>query len=568
MKAFLQRFSKEQWGLAGILALVALLLGLMLNPFLTVVNHDSAIFCILAQSLLKGHYLLVSEPNPQPYFTFPPFLAVQLAALMLLFQNFDPQGMQSIFKGYISLLFLLSLPVFFVWVKGLLGSRTALILTLLVGLNPIIFKYTSDILSDTPFWALAMGAIYTVWRFQQASAQKQTLPYQQILAIRWFGAALVLIILCALTRQIGMALVLAFLIVLVQRKQWKCLVAAILAFVVTVGGWQSYEHFYRSAHRSDIGSLNQQGVQEVLDRSPIKLEYVKHFLIDKPVHLDENRSQANPFILAQNVLQRVDAYTEVTLNQLMPELKLRLGGPTSPKINVAHLLPFKCLVWVLFGLGLVALYRAFPFAALYLGLSMGVLLVYPYISQRFLLPLYPLILLCLAWGLRSSLTALSQKRPSVSKAQPVLVVILTVLALTASLIETLHWVSAGYRLKVANQGPSLRTGNRAYYHTLLWLKTHTPADSLIISRKPPVTYFYSGRKSTAYPFTANHAQLFAYIQEKKARYGRQFPHIYIFEDTAFVESQRLLKPTVEEYQSRLQLVYTEPKSQSRVWLLK
>ncbi|WP_303673513.1 hypothetical protein [Vampirovibrio chlorellavorus] len=562
MKALLRRFSPEQWLLAGVLALVVLLLGLMLNPYLTVVNHDSAIFCILAQSLLKGHYLLVSEPNPQPYFTFPPFLAVQLAALMLLFQNFDTQAMQPVFKGYISLLFLLSLPLFFVWGKGLLGSRIALILTLLVGVNPIVFKYTSDILSDTPFWALSMGAIYAVWRFQQASIR------QKAQAISWFWAAVMLIILCALTRQIGLALVLAFLMVLAQRKQWQCLLVAVVAFLITVGGWQSYEHFYRSAHRSDISSLNQQGVQEVLDRSPIKLEYVKHFLIDKPVHLDENRSQANPRILAQNVLQRVEAYTQVTLDQLIPALKLRLGGPDSPKINVAHLLPLKLLVWVLFGVGLVALYRAFPFAALYLGFSMGVLLVYPYISQRFLLPLYPLILLCLAWGLKQGLAALSQKRSAFRQWQPVLVAVLTVLALTASLIQTLHWVSAGYRLKVAHQGPSLRTGNRAYYQTLLWIRDHTPADSLIISRKPPVTYFYSGRKSTAYPFTANHAQLFAYIEEKKTRYGRQFPQVYVFEDTAFVESQRLLTPALAQYQSRLQLVYTEPTSQSRVWLLK
>jgi 4-amino-4-deoxy-L-arabinose transferase-like glycosyltransferase len=568
MKALLQRFSSGQWQLAGILAVVALLLGLMLNPYLTVVNHDSAIFCILAQSLLKGHYLLVSEPNPQPYFTFPPFLAVQLAALMLLFQNFDPQAMQLVFKGYISLLFLLSLPLFFGWVKSLLSTRTALILTLLVGLNPIVFKYTSDILSDTPFWALSMGAIYAVWRFQESTNQHQSSPGAESSALRWFSAALVLVILCALTRQIGMALVLAFLMTLAQRRQWKCLVAALVAILVTVGGWQSYEHFYRSAHRSDISSLNQQGVQEVLDRSPIKLEYVKHFLIDKPVHLDENRSQANPMILAENLVQRVDAYTQVTLDQLIPALKVRLGGSTSPKINLAHLLPLKVIVWILFGVGLVLLYRAFPFAALYLALSMAVLLVYPYISQRFLLPLYPLILLCLSWGLRQGLAVLSQKRPAFRQWQPVLVIVLTVLALIASLIETLHWVNAGYRLKVANQGPSLRTGNRAYYRTLLWLKVHTPPDSLIISRKSPVTYFYSGRKSTAYPFTADQAQLFAYIQEKKARYGRQFPHVYVFEDTAFVESQRLLTPALEKYQDRLQLVYTEPTTQSRVWLLK
>jgi hypothetical protein len=545
--------------IAALLLVVALLLGLMLNPFLTVVNHDSAIFCILAQSLLKGHYLLVSEPNPQPYFTFPPFLAVQLAGLMLLFQNFDTQAMQSVFKGYIDLLFLLSLPLFYVWVRQLLGTRTAMVLTALVGVNPIIFKYSSDILSDTPFWAFSMAALFAVWQFQKGldfTGKKSSL---------WFLAAVVLIILCALTRQIGMALVLSFLIALVLKRQWKLAFVALTAFVLAVGGWQSYEHFYRSAHRSDISSLNQQGVQEVLDKSPIKLEYVKHFLVDKPVNLDENRSQANPLILAQNALERVDAYTKVTLNQLIPELNVKLSGH---KTNLAHWIGLKLIVWTLFALGLVALLRAFPFGGLYLSLSMGVLLVYPYISQRFLLPLYPLILVCVAWGALQIGQSLLRKNQRWAKPLAGLAIVLVGLSLIASLIETIHWVNAGYQLKVANVGPSLRKGNRAYYETLLWLKAHTPEDSLIIARKPPVVYFYSGRKSTAFPFTERTDKLFAYVHDKQSRYGKTFRHIYIFEDTAFPESEHFLKPVVEQYRDRLTLVYTEPTTQSRVWLLK
>lgn len=550
---------KELGYLVALLLLVGLLLGLMLNPFLTVVNHDSAIFCILAQSLLKGHYLLVSEPNPQPYFTFPPFLSVQLAGLMLLFQNVDPQAMQAVFKGYIDILFLLSLPLFYFWVRSLLGSRTAMVLTLLVGVNPIIFKYTTDILSDTPFWAFSMAAIFSVWQLQkgQDCSGKRSK--------RWFILSVALIILCALTRQIGMALVLAFLIALLLRRQWRPFLVALTAFALAVGGWQSYEHFYRSAHRSDISSLNQQGVQEVLDQSPIKLEYVKHFLVDKPVNLDENRSQANPVILAQNALERVDAYTKVTLNQLVPELKVKQDGR---KVNLAHWVGLKVIVWVLFALGLFSLWRVFPFGGLYLSLYLGVLLVYPYISQRFLLPVYPLMLLCLAWGALLVGQAVLRKSPIRQPLLTGLGVILVGLALTASLIETIHWVHAGYQLKVAHVGPSLRKGNRAYYETLLWMKANTPENSLIIARKPPVVYFYSGRKSTAFPFTRHTDKLFAYVEEKQKRYGKLYPHLYIFEDTAFPESERFLKPVAEQYRQRLTLVYTEPNTQSRVWLLK
>ncbi len=547
----------------GLLLMVGVLLGLMLNRFLTVVNHDSAIFCILAQSLLKGHYLLVSEPNPQPYFTFPPFLAVQLAGLMLLFQNVDAEAMQPVFKGYIDLLFLISLPVVYAWIRQMLGQKPAMALTALVAVNPIIFKYSSDVLSDTPFWVGAMGAIYAAWRFQNTLVSPES-PTNRKRALGWYALSLTLIILCALTRQIGLALVVSFLAVLALRKQWRHFLVAGLLFCLTVEGWQSYEHFYRIGHRSDISSLNQQGVQEVLDHSPIKLEYVKHFLIDRPVNLDENRRQTSPAILFENMVNRVGAYTDVSLDQLLPKLMVKWSGH---KVNLAHWVGFRVLFWMLFGLGLVALFRAFPFGGLYVSVYMGVLLVYPYISQRFLLPVYPLILVCAAWGVIQAQQTLLNQKPHWGKGLVWMTGILYLLALAAELPPTIHWVSAGYQLKVANIGPSLRKGNRAYYETLLWLKGNTPANSLIIARKPPVAYFYSGRKSTAFPFTAQSDKLFAYILDKKKRYAAQYPYVYIFEDTVFPESAHFLKPVVESYPNQLTLVYTEPVTQSRVWRL-
>lgn len=558
-QGFFQTYKADVMVVIGIVVMAGVLMGLMLNPFLTVVNHDSAIFCILAQSILKGNYLLVSEPNPQPYFTFPPLLSLQLAGLMALFGNTDPQSMQWVFKGYIDLLFLASLPLFYVWVRQMLFRRDAMLLTPLVGLNPIIFKYSSDILSDTPYWAFSILALFAAWQFQKSNESKDRK------LLRWFLLTVLMIILCALTRQIGMALVVSFLGVLAFRKQWKLLLTAAVLFIITVGGWQSYEHFYRSSHRSDISSLNQQGVQQVLDKSPIKLEYVKHFLIDRPVDLDQNRLQTSPTVLLQNAADRVRAYTEMSLDQLLPYVKVKWDGE---KVNLTHFVGFMLLFGLLFLVGLWRLFRLFSFGGLYLSVYMGVLMVYPYISPRFLLPVFPVILVCTYLGLLTVRDWAVAKQPSLQAPARLVVPIFLLLALAGHLPTTIRWVNAGYQLKAANQGPSLRRGNKAYYETLLWLKRNTPENSLIISRKPPVTYFYSGRRSTAFPFTAHEDKLFAYIQEKRQRYGQEFPYIYIFEDHVFGSSTRYLQPTVEKYRSHLQLVYTEPTTQSRVWLLK
>lgn len=558
--SFWRQYKTDVLFVTGVVLVAGILMGLMLNPFLTVVNHDSAIFCILAQSILKGNYLLTSEPNPQPYFTFPPLLALQLAGLMQLFGNEDLQAMQWVFKGYIDLLFLASLPLFYAWVRQMMSRRDAMILTPLVAVNPIIFKYSSDILSDTPYWAFSMLAIYAAWCFWK---NQEPQPSGAGKPMGWFFLTVLMIILCALTRQIGVALVVAFLATLSFKRQWKLLIAAALLFILTVGGWQSYEHFYRLQHRSDISSLNQQGVQEVLDKSPIKLEYVKHFLVDRPVDLDQNRMQTTPAILLQNIVDRIEAYTKLSLDHLLPGFKAK-----GHKVNLTHLWPLMALFWLLFFTGFWNLLRRFPFGGLYICVYMGVLLVYPYISQRFLLPVFPIILLCTYSGILTIRDWLSAKFTLCRKLAPAAVPLFLLLALAGHLPDTVRWVNAGYQLKKANQGPSLRKGNKAYYETLLWLKRNTPQNSLIISRKPPVVYFYSGRRSTAFPFTAHQDKLFAYIQEKRARYGKQFPHIYIFEDNVFGSSTRYLKPTVEKYKNHLSLVYTDLVTQSRVWLLK
>ena len=562
-----------------ILVVAALLLALQHNRFLTVVNHDAAIFCILAKSLLHGNYMLVSEPNPQPYFTFPPFMSVQLAGLMLLFQNTDIQAMQGIFKSYINLLFLASIPLYYWWTRGLLGWKHAVALTALLAVDPIISKYIADVLSDAPFWALSMGALFSVWKRQQNEVERigtrenpptasavgteLTATKAHKRSLLWSALSLLFIVLCALTRQIGAALVLGYLIHLAMQKMWKQLIVAVLVFAVTVGGWQSYEHFYRSAHRSEISSLNQQGVQEVLDKSPIKLEYVKHFLVDRPVDMDENRSQANVAVLLGNVRDRYFAYTHLLLGQLAPPLKVKLGGQ---KTDIFQTLPFMLLFWAAAHYGLWQLWRNFRFGALYAILSFGVLLVYPYVSIRFMLPLAPIVLLCVYWGVRDLVLHLRSEKfaPAVRGAALAILPVFLALALTAHLIETIRRVHDGYELKVANVGPSLREGNRAYYETLLWMKKNLPTNAIVISRKPPVTYFYSGRASTAFPFTADSDKIFAYIEEKQ-KLNPTKP-LYIFEDHVF-DNSHYLTQAIETHLNKVQLVHTETQTKSRIWAI-
>lgn len=555
---------RTEWILLGtIILLSGLCFLLMLNPFLTVVNLDSAIFCLLGQAIAQGQgYLLLSEPNPQPYFTFPPLLPLQIAGLMNLFGNTDIQAMQPILKASIQLMFLVSLPFFYGWTRDLFGKPLALALTLLVGLNPVVFKYSSDVLSDVPYWAYSSLAIFYVWRWNQSKNQPN--------GWRWFAGALIAIALSALCRQIGIALILAFLLMLTVQRHWKPLILAAVVCGSVILGWQGYEHNYRSTHAVEADGLNQAGVQAVLDKSPVKLEFIKHFMTLNPVSDDQAESVqplTHPDQLLAQGLKRFDRYSGILLDQVFPPLTVRINGE---KENVFHLFPFVILLWGTLLLGFRQVQSKFPFLGYYVLLYGGVLMVYPYISPRFLLPVLPL-LLCYGVAGLSQIANWIQEKASVPSgslkwATAALVPCFVLLTLCGGhLPQTIRWVNAGYKIKKADIAPSLKPENKGFYESLVWLKGNTPTNSLIISRKPPVTYYYSGRKSIAFPFTKKEPTFLSFIEHKAQQYHAQFRQVYLIEDTAFGETKTYLSPVLEKNPKAFRLVYTNPTSGSRIW---
>ena len=554
-----------------LVTLAAMLAGLMLNPFLTVVNLDSAIFYLLGQGLATGKgYLLLSEPNPEPYFTFPPLLPAQIALLMKLFGTDQPATLQLIIKGSIHLMFLLTLPLFYSWLRPQTGRWGAMALTTLVAFNPLVYKYSADILSDVPFWCYTVGVLFCAARWDEAAAADR--PTEG----RWFWATVLMIVLAVLCRQIGLAWVLAFGLLLLRRRQWKPLIAAGLVFALAVGSWQGYEHSYRSTHQKEADALNQAGVAAVLDKSPVKLEFIKHFLVHAPVSEDESKAVnplAAPQTLLDNAVIRLERYTNMVLDQVLPPITVKQAGK---KLNVFHALPFQVLVWLLFLVGLRALPPRFTLARDFMLIYAGVLMVYPYISPRFLLPIAPLVLLCLGYGVGQAsqrLRQLAEATPKPALPSPVLTRVAAglvpacfVLTLAGGhLPQTIRWVNAGFKLKQANAAPSLRTENRGFYDALLWVKANTPPNSLVVSRKPPVTYYYSGRQSVAFPFTQKQDTLLSYLQSKASRYQKTHPSLYVVEDTAFGETINYLTPALQAHPERFKLVFTEPASGAKVW---
>lgn len=536
------RHAPHRLTLALLIALAATLTTLMRTPWVGVVNLDGAIFTLLGQALASGQgYVLLSEPTPQPYFTFPPLWPMQIALIAKLLGALgvtSDGALQLATKGWMHALFCASIPLFYGWVRQRFDAWPALALTALLALNPLMYRYSGDVLSDVPYWAVSLAAIVALDRWQ-ASGKR-----------RWFALSLLMAACGVWTRQIGVALVLAIWATLAARRRWRALAVALAVLGLASVLWPATEHGYRLTHAMGQSTLNQAGVSQTLTHSPLKLEFIKHFAVQNPVSQDKAGMARDAGQYAAWVGARVAGYGTLMATQFLP-----------PPLNRGALVA--AVFWALALVGYWRLRRTLGVLAWYLPLYAMILAVYPYTTPRFLLPVLPFVAALGASALMAGADALRhygelwQAGPkALARVPQIALLAVFVLALAGGhLPQTIRWVRAGIKVNQANVGPSTRTANRDFYDALRWMNHHTPPDALIISRKPPVTYYYSGRKSTAFPFTAQPTALAHYLDAHALRADPAFSGVYLLEDTAFEETRRSMGPLKAACASRLHPVH-------------
>ncbi|MBK8190870.1 MAG: hypothetical protein IPK79_10520 [Vampirovibrionales bacterium] len=517
------------------------------TPWVTVVNLDSAIFTLLGQALAGGKgYVLLSEPAPQPYFTFPPLLPLQIAliAKILAWMGLDsPEALQVAVKNWIHLLFYASIPLFYGWARQRFNFWPAVAFTTLLALNPLMYRYGgADILSDVPYWALSMASVAAMDRWQACGKR------------RWFAASLLMAACGVWTRQIGVALAAAIWLSLSAQRRWRALIVAMLTLGAACALWPAIEHLYRQAYPLAESTLNQAGVRETLAKSPVKLEFIKHFAVQNPVSQDRAAVAQDAGQYITLAASRLNAYGQRMAGLFVPPPLDAWAGP---------------LIWLLIAIGYWRSRRKLGVLAYYLPIYGLILTVYPYTTPRFLLPVAP-FLPALAYSAISDGLELLRSRfskPDDGQWRFQRIALACLLALTlfgGHLPQTIRWVRAGMKINAAHAGPSVRTENRAYYEALRWIAANTSPQTLIVSRKPPVTYYYSGRHSTAFPFTARPERFARYLDDLAARSKPAFSAVYLLEDAAFGETAKSVGPLRRSYGHRLQLRHAFA-SGDRLW---
>jgi hypothetical protein len=414
--------------------------------------HDDSIYWVSAKSLAAGDGYRISSLPGQPFQTkYPPLYAVLLAGIWHINPNFPSNlPLATLFAWVLLPLYLVGVWIFlrqceFDW-------RVQCVLFLIAGLSPVAAVFSFSLMPELLFTAFLLGSVTLAERASEPGAS----PWIPVLA--GLGGAF-----AYLTKSSAAPLLITVPLCFALRKQFRKAALYIAAMLPAVIGWQWWVsgHLSRSWDLVTLYYTNYLGFE--IYNVPLR---------DLPLVVWHN---LDGFLMGAGKLLTFDV-------------------PYGSK----HL---ERVVAVAAVAGCVRLARRtgklqYPMAAL--GFTLALLVWHYTPDQRFVFPLYPLLLAGLWTELENVCRALrvSWRKPAFADrtAAAAGAAVLAGFALfvafttTYGLFRFLPDLFANYRSDFATRRPAYE-----------WIARNTRPDANVFAYDDPLMYLYAGRKSCNLP---------------------------------------------------------------------
>jgi hypothetical protein len=345
-------------------------------------GNDDAWYIALARAVRQGGYVELPIVGTPAHAMYPPLYPALLAALGVT-------GPERIDIAMVASLALSVAALAFTAAVAARDSQWLALAILLVGaFNPMLLHTASRVGSEPMLAATAAAAIATSLRHRRGARATALVGLLAIAA--------------ALSRSIGVSLVLATLALFAWERNWRAVAALAVAATLTVGAWltwtvkaprlaagRSYvaDALYVPTTPSGTIDGSAPGRDTVAAGGAAAAGPVADRTADRP-------GGASPRQLAEAIGRRVAHNVPAYLTRELPTV---LAVPTMAGTtvdNVAWLVIL--LVTGIAGIGVLA--RRSGLLVLYLTFTAAVLLVWPYAIQRFLAPVVPMLLLVVLAG--------------------------------------------------------------------------------------------------------------------------------------------------------------------------
>jgi hypothetical protein len=450
--------------IAAALALLHLSLALLTFEPQPHTGGDNAAYITLGRSLLEhGTYTELWDPAEPPHTKYPPAFPVVLAMALAV-------GLQPwVQLKFVVLGFSAAATAFsFLWIRARRRAGLALAVGLLMAIAPGVLREGRWILSDVPFWAFTMFALWAVERLRRRD-------------FRWLILAALATLAAYMTRSAGLPLVVAAVAWLAWHRRWPQ-----LGVLLAIAGPPAVLWWLRTRAFTAGG-------------------YISEFWLINPYQPSLGT------IGAADLLARIGVNAQKYVTIHMPTLLA--GGPGPFTITVAAVITGLALA------GWALRVRRAHVADLFLPLYVGLILIWPEVwsGERFLLPALPLLLYYAGEALLRVVRWATPRHVFVVGATAAAVVgVLAVPGLLAGVAfgrECTGRYLAGERYPCLG-GPAwvdfFELGERA--------GEMVPDGAVVLNRKPRQFYVLSGLRSRNYPMSDDPAAFFAAADSAGARY--------------------------------------------------
>ncbi len=423
-------------------------------------NGDDAKYLILGKSLVTGHgYRYLYDPANQVETQYPPLFPAFLGA----FSIFDGEPLiPKIAVGILSGCMLLLL---FFYLRSAF-RRFALPVTLIVAVSSSIAICSTLLLSEVPYLFASLGALMLLELYRRRGGMGLI-----------FWAAAISAVAPAFIRTVGIAFAAAWVISAIIDKKYKQAAAHVAVFAGAM-------FLLRLAT-----SFNSPYIDQLFRRNSYNPEL--------------------GFVTFPEMVQRIGTNLHEYLFGVLPQALL--GGSLSG--NTGLLLSFGLLL-----LALIGWVRNFAlptrFLSFYLLFYCGILCMWQsqWTSLRFIVPIVPFMIVLALLGLET-MVRFAQRLFSKTETSGGLRT--GIVWGAAALLALLNGCD---QLRILNTDTALTPDWKNFYRCADWIRTNTPQDAIIVSRKPELFYLRAHRRGFIYPFSNNPEKVIDGLTKGGAQY--------------------------------------------------
>jgi hypothetical protein len=479
-------------------------LGILLVGFLIIYPYtfdhklallgDNASYYMLGKALATGEgYVSLSSPERGPHNHYPPGYPAIIAGIYTFF----PDSIQAV-KIFNGLCLLASISLVYLLVGRLSGSiRMGFVVAFLCLINTHLLWYGSIMMSEVPFLLLSLLVLWAALQVDTASA-----PWKS----RWFWVALVLTAGAYYLRSLGVALVGGVALNLLLRRHWGSLACWIGGFVGLVLPW-----FIRG---QKLGGGS----------------YINQLTLINPYNPDLGRAGLGDYVA--RMMANLKRYITIEIpHGLFPSREALYNESATFGMWVFGFLLIGLVVY-----GIVKTPRFRPLIAGYLLGTFGILMLWPDIwnGVRFMLPVVPLVLYYCLKGMFELMQGLLSFLSIGKRLHPAIFLVIGAFQLGS--VQALH-----------HDAKAPIGGNWAnYFEIASWIKSNTPANTIVACGKPELFYVYSGTPTFRFKFTRDDQELLEHLKERKAD--------YVVIDQVYGNTVNYLLPAVQKNPDKFEVI--------------